>query len=51
MGEETVTALVARHLLVHPWGQPICPAVDKTSAAREIGRVIGNRAPDPRTDR
>jgi hypothetical protein len=104
MGEETVTALVVRHLrelrgvldqagfettLDHPhgaapylratnrhapvmsetihcehhivdgdaywffysWGQPICPAVDKTLAAREIGRVIGNRAPHPRADR
>lgn len=27
----------------YSWGQPICPAMDKTLAARQISRVIGNR--------
>lgn len=27
----------------YSWGQPICPAVNKALAAKEISRVIGSR--------
>ena len=35
----------------YSWGQPICPAADKALAAREISRVIGNRASQSWADR
>lgn len=27
----------------YSWGEPICPAVNKATAAKEISRVIGSR--------